>query len=341
MWGDYELLQFYPRNWGVGCIGSGQSLVVYLLVWQYWMWFSFILLINAYFLFLFRTLSFRRADIRGRRGSGDKRRSAWPEIFTCFFPLLWCFNILILSLNFLKTIEVNGGCVALTVQIVGFQWGWRYGYGETGYIKLLLAPVKVGYGSAIRPGGGVATHNEILEEAYFIRRCLYKASSINSYLEDTISVPMHPYSFSLEVQGAEVSGVIKQTLRGKRVGYVYDPLRLLRTGGTFVLPTRTTVRLLSTAEDVIHSWAVPALGLKLDCVPGRLFVSFVNIIREGAYYGQCSELCGWNHYNMPIVLYALPFEHFISWWEIELHGALLKAVTDTGRPYNLLNIKYK
>ena len=98
MWGDYELLQFYPRNWGVGCIGSGQSLVVYLLVWQYWMWFSFILLINAYFLFLFRTLSFRRADIRGRRGSGDKRRSAWPEIFTCFFPLLWCFNILILVL---------------------------------------------------------------------------------------------------------------------------------------------------------------------------------------------------------------------------------------------------
>jgi cytochrome c oxidase subunit 2 len=48
-------------------------------------------------------------------------------------------------------------------------------------------------------------------------------------------------------------------------------------------------------------------------VPGRLFVSFIRLNREGVYYGQCSELCGWNHYNMPIVLYALVYEHFLIW----------------------------
>jgi heme/copper-type cytochrome/quinol oxidase subunit 2 len=73
---------------------------------------------------------------------------------------------------------------------------------------------------------------------------------------------------------------------------VLDPLRLLRATGTFVLPTHNMVRLLATAEDVTHSWAIPGLGLKLDCVPGRLYVSFLHLVREGVYYGQCSELCG-------------------------------------------------
>jgi cytochrome c oxidase subunit 2 len=67
---------------------------------------------------------------------------------------------------------------------------------------------------------------------------------------------------------------------------------LLRATGALVLPTRVPVRLLATAEDVTHAWALPALGIKLDCVPGRLFVSFLNIQREGVFYGQCSELCG-------------------------------------------------
>ena len=71
-----------------------------------------------------------------------------------------------------------------------------------------------------------------------------------------------------------------------------DPVRLLRATGTFALPTHSTVRLLATAEDVTHSWALPSLGLKLDCVPGRLYVSFLHLSREGVYYGQCSELCG-------------------------------------------------
>jgi heme/copper-type cytochrome/quinol oxidase subunit 2 len=76
---------------------------------------------------------------------------------------------------------------------------------------------------------------------------------------------------------------------------------------------------MSSSEDITHSWAVPGLGIKVDCVPGRLFCIFTNIWRDGVYFGQCSELCGWNHYNMPISVYALGLTHFILWWELEIH----------------------
>lgn len=71
-----------------------------------------------------------------------------------------------------------------------------------------------------------------------------------------------------------------------------DPLRLLRSTGSLILPTRVLIRFLGTSDDVTHSWAVPGIGLKMDCVPGRLFTVFTNISREGVYFGQCSELCG-------------------------------------------------
>ena len=132
--------------------------------------------------------------------------------------------------------------------------------------------------------------------------------------------------------------------------YIQDPLRLFRSTGALVLPTRFQIRLLSCSEDVTHSWAVPGLGIKMDCVPGRLFCLFTNIIREGVYFGQCSELCGWNHYNMPINLYALPLEHFIVWWEIELHSIFSFKTTkfkgnfyldNNYTNYKLINFKYK
>jgi heme/copper-type cytochrome/quinol oxidase subunit 2 len=122
---------------------------------------------------------------------------------------------------------------------------------------------------------------------------------------------------------------------------VEDPLRLLRVTGSLVLPSHAVVRIMATAEDVTHSWAVPGLGIKLDCVPGRLFVTFISVIRNGVYYGQCSELCGWNHYNMPINIYAIPLEQFLAWWELELHLVFSAEDNSLGHNYALLNFKYK
>ena len=92
-------------------------------------------------------------------------------------------------------------------------------------------------------------------------------------------------------------------------------LRLLETDAPVVLPAGATIRLLTTADDVIHSWAVPALGVKLDSVPGRVNETWFRINREGTYYGQCSELCGTLHGFMPIKIEAVSQEAFDAWVE--------------------------
>lgn len=91
------------------------------------------------------------------------------------------------------------------------------------------------------------------------------------------------------------------------------PLRLLDTDNRVVLPVDTTVRVLLTADDVIHSWAVPAFGIKADTVPGRLNEVWLRIDDEGVYYGQCSELCGLDHGFMPIAVEAVGKRRFDTW----------------------------
>lgn len=78
--------------------------------------------------------------------------------------------------------------------------------------------------------------------------------------------------------------------------------RLLETDYILVLPAKIVVRLIFTGADVIHSWAVPSLGIKTDCIPGRLNQSSVYITQKAQMYGQCSELCGLNHGFMPIMV---------------------------------------
>lgn len=86
--------------------------------------------------------------------------------------------------------------------------------------------------------------------------------------------------------------------------------RLLEVDAPLYLPVRTHIRLLITSNDVLHSWAVPSLGIKMDAVPGRLNQVMLYIKRTGTFYGQCSEICGINHGFMPIVVHAIPLENF-------------------------------
>ena len=91
--------------------------------------------------------------------------------------------------------------------------------------------------------------------------------------------------------------------------------RLLSVDNSVVLPAETNIRLLFTSADVIHNWAVPSLGLKLDAVPGRVNESWVRINSEGDYYGMCSELCGVNHGFMPVHIKAVSKADFAAWVE--------------------------
>jgi cytochrome c oxidase subunit 2 len=82
----------------------------------------------------------------------------------------------------------------------------------------------------------------------------------------------------------------------------YGGLRLLEVDNPLLVPTLSCIRFLITSVDVLHSWAVPSLGIKVDAVPGRLNQTYTVIKRPGEFYGQCSEICGVNHGFMPIKL---------------------------------------
>nr|UZC54706.1 cytochrome c oxidase subunit II [Monopterus albus] len=89
--------------------------------------------------------------------------------------------------------------------------------------------------------------------------------------------------------------------------------RLLEADNRMVLPIESPIRMLITADDVIHSWALPAFGVKMDAIPGRLNQITFMVSHPGVFYGQCSEICGANHSFMPISVEAIPLAHFEEW----------------------------
>lgn len=91
--------------------------------------------------------------------------------------------------------------------------------------------------------------------------------------------------------------------------------RLLETDNRVVVPVGTNIRIQITAADVLHSWAMPSMGVKVDAVPGRLNELWINVNEAGTYYGQCSELCGVYHGFMPITIEAVAPERFQAWVE--------------------------
>lgn len=88
---------------------------------------------------------------------------------------------------------------------------------------------------------------------------------------------------------------------------------LLETDNRVVVPAGKTVKLLITAADVLHSWALPSFWVKMDAVPGRINETWFKVDRPGVYYGQCSELCGTKHGFMPITVEVVPEEQFNAW----------------------------
>nr|YP_009131450.1 cytochrome c oxidase subunit II [Galathealinum brachiosum]AIL54810.1 cytochrome c oxidase subunit II [Galathealinum brachiosum] len=93
----------------------------------------------------------------------------------------------------------------------------------------------------------------------------------------------------------------------------FGEFRLLEVDHRMVIPMQTEIRLLVTAADVIHSWCIPSLGIKLDGIPGRLNQITLSCNRPGIFYGQCSEICGTNHSFMPIAIEVINFQSFSKW----------------------------
>nr|AAU01175.1 cytochrome oxidase subunit II [Papilio morondavana]AAU01177.1 cytochrome oxidase subunit II [Papilio morondavana] len=89
--------------------------------------------------------------------------------------------------------------------------------------------------------------------------------------------------------------------------------RLLDVDNRIILPMNNQIRIMVTATDVIHSWTIPSLGVKIDANPGRLNQTNLFINRPGIFFGQCSEICGANHSFMPIMIESISIKNFINW----------------------------
>ncbi len=138
------------------------------------------------------------------------------------------------------------------------------------------------------------------------------------YLTDEISQPSitiktigHQWYWSYEYSdfiNISIDSYIIQ-LRDIKMG----DFRLLEVDNRAVVPIQLEIRLLVTAADVIHSWTIPSLGVKVDAVPGRLNQVGFTTIKPGVFYGQCSEICGANHSFIPISIEVINTKSFISW----------------------------
>nr|YP_009689671.1 cytochrome c oxidase subunit 2 [Sabethes undosus]QEE94400.1 cytochrome c oxidase subunit 2 [Sabethes undosus] len=98
-----------------------------------------------------------------------------------------------------------------------------------------------------------------------------------------------------------------------------NSFRLLDVDNRIILPFNNQIRILVTATDVLHSWTIPSLGIKIDATPGRLNQTNFLMNQPGLFFGQCSEICGANHSFMPIVIESIPMNFFIKWISSQLN----------------------
>nr|QZZ18274.1 cytochrome c oxidase subunit II [Elbelus tripunctatus] len=141
-------------------------------------------------------------------------------------------------------------------------------------------------------------------------KILYMMEEMNKPLI-TIKVIGHQWFWSYEYSDfkkIEFDSYMKSTIELNQ-----NEFRLLETDNHLVVPVNVEVRMLMTSSDVIHSWAIPALGVKMDSFPGRINQASLMMNRPGLYFGQCSEICGANHGFMPIVIESIHLKKFFNW----------------------------
>ncbi len=194
------------------------------------------------------------------------------------------------------------------------------------FVLGLLLWVFIRYRAAANPIPGTRTHNPLIEILWtVIPAIILVVIAVPSFriLAQADVVP--PADMTVKAIGNQWYWTYEYPDHGNFTfdafpvedGSDFEPgrpfVRLLSTDSRLVVPVDTTVRVQVTATDVLHSWAIPAFGVKMDAVPGRLNETWFRADREGIYYGQCSELCGYYHGFMPIELHVVSAAEFETW----------------------------
>ena len=182
------------------------------------------------------------------------KSEALMDLAFLLFPTAVIFYIVVPTLGFLynKDINIEAMSSSFTIDVIGHQWYWSYGYNIDIFNNHLLC------------------------------------------FPDNITTEKLNFDSIIDMES--------------------NSNRLLSVDNVMVIPTQTNIRLSFTSTDVIHSWAIPQLGIKIDTIPGRITTYNLYTYAISTFYGQCSELCGANHGFMPIVVESVPFSNFFDWY---------------------------
>jgi len=191
------------------------------------------------------------------------------------------------------------------------------------FVMILLFWVMVRYNEKANPQPSKTTHNTLLEVVWTLvpviilvvivipsMRMLYYVDRTQD-ADMTLNITGYQWYWGYEYPDNGGINFMSNLVPEKDIKPGQQVL--LSTDNPVVLPIDTNIRLIMTGADVIHSWAMPSMGVKLDAVPGRHNETWVRIDREGTFYGQCSEICGQGHGFMPIEIHAVSKADFATW----------------------------
>nr|ATY40854.1 cytochrome c oxidase subunit II [Colponema vietnamica] len=282
-----------------GIVGLHNLLMVYLV---FIVIFVTIMLISACVMFSEEKME---KILNLRHNSAVEASSTLSAIFILFMMASVSFSLLYSSDEMMET--------DLTVKVIGKQWYWTYEQ-----IIQNIASMEVLYGTLFKyvqlSNDSITTNGDLTKLTDFLKTIIN--TSENKYFNLSEDFYMMSDEEIINRKNS-IFGILSKLFDKNEINNIYIPEdRLLRTVGThsdsLILPVRTHIRFLITSEDVIHSWAIPSLGIKMDAIPGRINQIFTYIPYNGTYYGQCSELCGVNHGFMPIAIKAISFDTFLE-----------------------------
>ena len=197
------------------------------------------------------------------------------------------------------------------------------------FVLGLMVYICVKFNAKANPVPSKTTHNVFLEVVWTVipiiilivitvpsvKLLVFMDKAPKEKVEMTLKVIGHQWYWSYEYPDAGDLAFDSNIIPDEEIDASKGQIRLLEVDNRIAIPVDTTIRVLMTSDDVLHNWAVPAFGIKMDTVPGRINESWIRVpaARAGVYRGQCSELCGVNHGYMPIVIEAISKQDFAKW----------------------------
>lgn len=197
--------------------------------------------------------------------------------------------------------------------------------GITLFVLALLVVVVMRFNAKNHPAPSRTTHNTLVEVAWtLIPVLILVAIAVPSFrllfqqldvpkADLTIKVTGNQWNWNFSYPDDKIDFTSIMLTDEERAKITPTPPRLLAVDNEVVVPVNRVVRVQVTSNDVIHSFAVPSFGIKVDAIPGRLNETWFKATKQGRYYGQCSELCGKDHAFMPVVVRVVSDDDYTTW----------------------------